>query len=261
MSNHFLRNLLAYPITDGLDLDDPKTTILRREIIQDKPFLRKIYEEWYQNIISSLPTGNGSIIELGSGGGFLEQLLPEVITSDISYFPHIKLVMNGLKLPFADSSLRAIVMVNVFHHLPSVRDFLHEASRCIMEGGAVIMIEPWLTAWSRGIYQNYHHETFSADTPVWEFASSGPLSGANGALPWIVFQRDREIFEREFPEWNIKIITPFMPFRYLLSGGVSMKSLMPGWSFPFWTGFEKCLNPNMNNLAMFVNIVINKFDQ
>ena len=29
------------------DLDDPKTTQLRRHIIQDKPLLKNIYEEWY----------------------------------------------------------------------------------------------------------------------------------------------------------------------------------------------------------------------
>ena len=40
--------LLEHPLTKSLDLDDPKTTVLRKRIIQEKPFLRKIYKEWYE---------------------------------------------------------------------------------------------------------------------------------------------------------------------------------------------------------------------
>ena len=68
----------------------------------------------------------------------------------------------------------------------------------------------------------------------WEFASSGPLSGANGALPWMVFVRDRAEFEREFPELEVARIEPFLAFRYLVSGGVSMRSLMPGFTHGVW---------------------------
>ena len=64
-----LKSLLAHPLTKGLDIDDPKTTRLRRQIIQEKYFLRKIYEEWYQSIAASLPGGEGAVLELGSGGG------------------------------------------------------------------------------------------------------------------------------------------------------------------------------------------------
>jgi len=84
------------------------------------------------------------------------------------------------------------------------------------------------------------------------------LSGANSALPWIIFDRDRTRFEREFPEWQIHTIKPFMPFRYLLSGGVSMHSLMPGWSFALWRNLENLLRPWMKSLAMFALIVLRK---
>jgi len=49
-----------------------------------------------------------------------------------------------------------------------------------------------------------------------------------------------------------------MPFRYLLSGGVSGRSLMPGWSFTFWRKLENLLQPWMNHLAMFALIVLRK---
>jgi len=45
-------------------------------------------------------------------------------------------------LPFADDTLRAIVMTDVLHHLQNLRRFFKEASRCVEVGGKVIMIEP-----------------------------------------------------------------------------------------------------------------------
>ena len=56
-------------------------------------------------------------------------------------------------------------------------------------------------------------------------------TGANAALPWILFKRDLSKCDSEFPAWNIRRVQPMMLFRYLGSGGVTMRSLMPGWSF------------------------------
>jgi hypothetical protein len=77
-------------------------------------------------------------------------------------------------------------------------------------------------------------------------------------LPWIVFERDREAFDRAFPLWRIGLIEPFMPFRYLVSGGVSMRSLMPGAAFPAWRGFETLVQPWARSLAMFALIVVDR---
>ena len=37
-----LRTWLTHPLTRGLDIDDPRTTELRRRVILEKPFLRLI---------------------------------------------------------------------------------------------------------------------------------------------------------------------------------------------------------------------------
>jgi hypothetical protein len=104
------------------------------------------------------------------------------------------------------------------------------------------------------VYSRLHHEWFDPRADSWEFPEEGPLSSANSALPWILFQRDRNIFEKEFPEWHIERIEPIMPFRYVLSGGVSMRSFAPGWSFGMWRRLESILSPWMNSLAMFARI-------
>lgn len=113
------------------------------------------------------------------------------------------------------------------------------------------MLEPWRTPWSEWVYSNLHPEPFQPDSG-WETPSTGPLSGANGALPWIVFERDRAIFEAQFPQWRIVGIELMMPFSYLLSGGVSMRSLIPGWMYGPVRSLEKRLT--QKRWAMFALI-------
>ncbi len=251
-----LKTWLEHPLTRGLDLDDPRTTDLRRRIVREKVFLRRIYEEWYEAIAANIPAGDAPVLELGSGAGFLREYVRGLITSDVFPCPGAERVLDAHELPFSDGALRGIVMTNVFHHLSRVRRFLSEAGRCVQQGGVLVMVEPWMTAWSRFVYRYLHHEPFDTETADWEFATSGPLSGANGALPWIVFQRDRAVFERDFPAWRVRLLRPMMPLRYLLSGGVSLRGLMPGGSFGFWRGCERLLTPWMEYLAMFALIVL-----
>ena len=194
-----LKTWLAHPLTRGLDIDNPCTTHLRAQIIQEKRFLRQIYQEWYQSIVTVLPLGQGAVLELGAGGGFMSNFVPDLITSELFYSPNIRAVLDGSRLPFVAKSLRAIVMTNVLHHLSQPRLFFAEATRCVRSGGVVAMIEPWVTPWSRLVYTRLHHEPFEPETPSWDLPTSGPLSGANDALPWIIFARDRAKFEQEFP--------------------------------------------------------------
>ncbi len=253
-----LKRWLAHPKTRGLDLDDPRTTALRREVVREKVFLRRIYDEWYACLSAAVPAGAGAVLELGSGGGFLRERLPELITSDVFPCPGVDRVIDAHQLPFARAELRAILMTNVLHHLSRPRQFLREAARCVRPGGVLAMIEPWLTPWSRFVYRYLHHEPFDQGTPEWEFPASGPLSGANGALPWILFCRDRERLAAEFPCWALDTVQPMMPLRYLVSGGVSLRSLVPGWSYPFWRSVERALEPALPQLAMFALVVVRR---
>lgn len=249
-----LKYLLSHPLTREIDIDDPQTTWLRRKIIKEKPFLRKIYEDWYRRVSRAVPDGPEPVLEIGAGAGFLGAYIPGLITSEVFRCPHIDVVLDAARLPFGDNSLRAVVMTNVLHHLPRPRSFFAEAARCVRPGGVMAMVEPWVSPWSTFIYRYLHHEPFRPESPEWEFPRTGPLSGANGALPWIIFERDRQTFEREFPEWQIESVVPFMPFRYLVSGGVSLRSLMPGSAFPLFHNLEQRMRPFMKAWAMFAEI-------
>lgn len=255
--NSILRNLLANPLTRGMNIDDARTTELRQRIIQEKNFLRKVYREWYTRVVAALPEGKGPVLELGAGAGFLNDFIPGLITSDVLKCPGMSIVMDACQqFPFVDESLRGIVLVNVFHHLPQPSCFFREAARCVRTGGVVVMIEPWVTRWSRLVYTKLHHEPFDPDARQWKFPVRGPLSSANGAMPWIIFERDRAKLEKLFPAWEIDEIKPMMPFRYLISGGVALRSLMPGWTFSIWRLIEDLLHPWMKIWAMFAQITL-----
>jgi hypothetical protein len=120
------------------------------------------------------------------------------------------------------------------------------------------MIEPWVTPWSRFVYTRLHHEPFLPAAAAWEFPETGPLSSANGALPWIVFARDRRQFEREFPGLGLERVELLMPFRYLVSGGVSLRNLAPAWSYRLWAGLERALAPVLHRWAMFAFVVLRR---
>lgn len=198
----------------------------------------------------------GPFLELGSGGGFLKEYMPDLITSEILQISDVDIILDGHRLPFKKAALRGIVMFDVFHHLADVKSFFSAAADCVKPGGTIVMMEPWNTAWSRRIFQHLHHEPFLPDATDWHFPDGGPLSMSNQALPWIVFERDRREFERQCPQWQLHEITPDYPFCYLLSGGLAYRSFMPGFLFEFWRSVEAILTPWMRHWAMFAKIVL-----
>ena len=253
-----VKALLTDPRTRGLDLDDPAQTAVRRRFLREKRFLCAIYEDWYRWIVASLPAGDDPVLELGSGPGFLAEYIPGLVTSEVFPCEGVRTVADARRLPFVDGGLRAIVMTDVLHHVPDVGAFFREAARTLRPGGAILMIEPWNTALARLVWTRLHHEPFEPRAERWEFAASGPLSGANTALPWIVFARDRDRFAREFPSLEVRGVEPFMPLRYLVSGGISMRALQPGWAAGVWRWIEALLTPWRSRLGMFAKIDVRR---
>ncbi len=227
-----LLELLRLPETRDIeDIDHPATTLLHRRIIRSKPFLRKLYTDFYKELRKAIPDyENKLIVELGSG---------------------------ALEMPFESSSIDAIVMLDVFHHLPDPKAFFTEAVRCLKPTGKVVMIEPANTLWSRFIYMHFHHELFDPGAG-WTLDTTGPLSGGNGAMPWIVFCRDRKRYEQEFPGLRIVGIRRHTPLRYLLSGGFTLRQLVPSAGYQFFRLLEMVLSPANAFLAMFQTIELEK---
>jgi SAM-dependent methyltransferase len=171
--------------------------------------------------------------------------------------PSNDLTFSALDMPFANEELSALLMIDTFHHIPDAEQFFREADRVLMKDGYIIMIEPANSIWGRFIYKNFHHEPFDVNGG-WAIPESGPLSGANGALPWIVFERDAGLFQSRFPGFVIEEIKYHTPLRYLVSGGVSFKQLVPGFSYGFFAGIDKIASSLFPGFSMFVTVKLKK---
>lgn len=248
--------MLKYQIP--YDLDSPERTIFHGKIIVENRFLHKIYADWYQTLQKHIPASHsGRLVELGSGGGFIKEVIPQVVTSDILDLPDVDAQFSALDMPFDDESISALLMINTFHHLPDSRAFLDEADRVLQPGGKIIMIEPANSWWGRKIYQNFHHEDFDP-LGSWQIEQDGPLSDANGALPWIVFERDRSLFVDRYPAFKIGTVAYQQPLAYLLSGGFSFRPIVPAALYPLVKGIDRLLAGLSFNLSLFMLIVVEK---
>jgi SAM-dependent methyltransferase len=240
------------------DLDDPKATLAHRDIILQKPFLKHLYKDWYDVFILKTKTIKPGIhLEIGSGGGFYKDVFPEVITSDILPLPNVDKVFSAEDMPFNENELASIVMLNVFHHIPKPYLFLKEAQRTLVKGGKIIMIEPANSALGRFIYKRFHHEPFD-ETGGREIQAGNPLSNSNQALPYIYFQRDLELFKKEFPQLKINSVKYHSPFMYVISGGVSRSAMLPYFMYGFLKGIEWLLSPFNKQIGLFCTIEVEK---
>ena len=245
-----LKRILRTP-----DLTSPESARNHHDLLFKKAYIRRLYGEWYNNFIAeiqSLP--RGKYIEIGSGGGFLKTVFPEVITSDILPFPNMDMVFNAEQIPFRNEELACIMMLNVFHHIHRPFLFLREAERTLVPGGKILMVEPANSIFSRFIYKNFHHEPFQENAG----RELTEQENANQALPYIYFQRDRDWLENEFSGLRIEEIKYHTPFRYLISGGMSTIQLLPAFTFDFITKLEQLVEPLNMHLGLFCSITVSK---
>ena len=240
------------------DLDGHETVSAHAQTIRSKGFLRHLYSEFYNQISTAGGYDDrGVFVEVGSGGGFIKEVLPDVITSDVVLHDGIDEVFAAESMPFANESVKGIFILNSFHHFSEPALVLGEFERVLLKGGYAVMIEPANTWWGRLIYTHLHHEPFDP-SGGWSLPKSGRLSGANGALPWIVFERDREAFSNLFQPLAIDSVTYHTPFSYLISGGLTWRQLAPTWGYSFVRTMERLLSPVSKTLGMFMTIVIKK---
>ena len=249
------------PESSGIaDLDAPASAMAHRRIIRNKPWLHRLYSDFYRIFVQAVPDPDGKVlVEVGSGGGFLKEMVQPVITSDILELAGVDCVFGGEKMPFASCSVDAFFLFDALHHMADPAAFLAEARRCLTPGGRVVMIEPANTPWSRLIYRHLHHEPFNSSAG-WRIPGEGPLSRANGALPWIIFVRDRVMFQSQFKALEISRLVLHTPFCYLLSGGLSYKCVFPIWIYSSVKALEWLLSPLNRWIGMFMTVELRKKD-
>jgi SAM-dependent methyltransferase len=254
-----LKRRFELPEVRGIDHDSPELVQIHRRLIARKPFLKNLYREHYRELERNLQgIPDGIVLELGSGGGFLKDVLPRVVTTDLHSEPHLDRTMSADRLELADESVAAILMLNVFHHLPDPAAFLREASRVLKPGGRVVLVEPAHTMLWKRLYRLFSPEPYDETRPTWGFPPAGRFSGANVPQAWIVLERDRARFDKEFPRLRLRSRRDHTAFLYVLSGGIWFRGIVPAWSFPFFLGVERALSPAMRWLASQTTFVLEK---
>jgi SAM-dependent methyltransferase len=259
-----LRALLAEPALAGLDPDSEAFSIAHRQVLDDKPMLRALfvgfYEECFQMDRRWFGATSGKTLEVGSGTALIKQVRPEVITSDIKALPFVDVVAPADRLPFEPASLRAVYGVNVFHHLPDPRAFFREMLRVLAPGGGVVLIEPFYGPAARVLFQRLHKsEGFDPTVASWSAPEpGGPFSGANQALSFVVFTRDRRTFESEFSGLELVADRPHTQLSYLASGGLNFRQLVPRRLTGAVRRLERALEPLDPWIALQHTVVLRK---
>jgi SAM-dependent methyltransferase len=253
---------LPHPRLKNLALGSPEWFAAQRSMIRCKPLVRHCYDLWCQLLLADAdsvpsPWSGYPVLELGSGSSYIKEIRPEIITSDVA--PGIAdMVIDGRKLPFADNSLRAIFLTHVFHHIPDIEQFLREARRVLVPGGVISIVDETHTPFARFFFGKIHPEPYDDRTQSWSFAEGNSMLDSNQALTWIVFDRDRGRFEREFPELIFEQ-RRFLPwFGYLMSGGVNLRTFFPAFLTPAVNAADKFLRRFDSVFAIHWHITIRK---
>jgi SAM-dependent methyltransferase len=211
-----------------------------------------VYNDFYDRIVSEcLP---GLTIEIGGGIGNLKRRLPRVIATDIQFGPWLDCVADAQHLPFPDGLAKNIVMVDVLHHIEFPVRFFREAVRVLRPGGRIVMIEPAITWGSTLFYRLLHHEPvrMSADPLIDGTCDPGrdPYD-SNQAIPTMIATRDRQRFERLFPNLKISRVVWFSFATYPLSGGFKRWSLIPQRLTPYALRFESTIERALGRFGAF----------
>jgi len=259
----FLRRWLLDPRVRSLDPDSTDFSVAHRRVLMSKPLVQGLFRSFYQRcraLDERYFSGSGIRVEIGSGAGFIAETYADVVTSDVKLLPFVQLVCRGERMPFRDGSVRALYAINTFHHIPSPGAFFSELDRVLHPGGGAVLIEPYFGPVARRLFAGLHaSETFDMAATRWEApAEAGPFSQANQALSWVVFVRDRARFEREFPRIEIVADEPHTHLRYLLSGGVNFRQLLPSVAEPLIVGAERVLSPFNRLLALQHSVVLRR---
>ena len=258
-----LLDSLREPLLDGMDVDGLNRLGLHRKMLEKKRMLRETFTEFhhlFRSLDQQFLFGTGIEVELGAGVSPMRDSYPEVLATDIVAAPNLDGVVNAEAMAFEDKSVKTIYGQNCFHHFPHPDEFFHELDRVLVPGGGAILLEPYYGLFATFLYKRlFRTEGFDKDYLSWETPVAGPMNGANQALSYIVFIRDRDQFELKHP--SLKIVHQQLAgnyMKYLLSGGLNFRQLLPDSFTGFVCRLERLMTPFNRWIALHHIIVIRK---
>ncbi len=164
----------------------------------------------------------------------LRGLYADWYVTDLVKAPWHDREVSAETLPFGDSTLGALVLFDVLHHLPAPGRFLAEATRVLRAGGRLIMCEPYIGPLSYPVYKFLHEESLDMRVDPLREQPEGTACdpfAANQAIPTLLFGRSLATFRRTFPGLTLQRLEYLSGPSYPASGGFRRRPLLP---LPLW---------------------------
>jgi SAM-dependent methyltransferase len=217
----------------------------------ERPLVRRQYADFYKRIVNRLSDVDGPTIELGSGIGKFKQFNSNAVITDVEPTRWADSVVDAERLPYADSTIANVVLLDVFHHLADPARFLDEAVRVLKPGGRVVLVDPYCSSLSTLVYWRFHHERTDLNASPFEHdAQTGvaPLE-SNQARATLVFFEHRGEYARRWPALPVVATERFAFVVYPLTGGFTRTPLLPKLLYTPLTLVERVLQPAAPLLA------------
>jgi SAM-dependent methyltransferase len=230
---------------------------LSAQIIRADDYLFSEYKYITERLISGLNLEFGIdkplVMEVGSAGGITKSLLKDVVTTDVRSAIGVDLLIEKNQLPTETESLDGLFGKDVLHHISEIQIHFDEIVRTLKVGASAIYSEPNWNIFSRLVFTFLHPEPFYLEAKSWAFDTTDPMF-ANQALPYIVFERDRNIFFIQNPNLHFTIFPPTLGLSYLLGGGVYNRTIIPSRFLIKLSNWERKF-PHWMNLVGFNRII------
>jgi len=202
---------------------------------------------------------NGKRIELGAGSSFFNKVDSNIEKTDVVKGPDIDRVVDATKMPYKKNEIKTFFSVFFFHYLQNPYKFLDEVCRCCKKNGGVILIEPFHGPLSRFIHNHMHKNEFYDRNASAIKNTNLPMSDANQALSHIVFFREKFFFKKKYSSLEIVQFRKINSYlRYIMSGGINFKQLLPDFMIPIIRLVEIIFTPISYFFCIHYLIVIRK---
>jgi SAM-dependent methyltransferase len=259
----WLLDRLRDPSVNDIDVDGDGRLTAHSKMLARKRMLREVFTEFHHSfhrLDQQYFSASGLQVELGAGIAPMRDSFPYVLATDIVHGPHLDRALDAEAMDMADGSVRSLFGQNCFHHFPHPQRFFAEAERVLAPGGGIVLIEPYYGPLATFLYKRlFRTEGFDKAYPSWETPATGPMNGANQALSYIVFIRDKNQFDQRFP--GLELVHQELAgnyLKYLLSGGLNFRQLCPDGMSPLVDFMQWCLRPFNRWLALHHTIVVRK---
>jgi SAM-dependent methyltransferase len=244
------------------DTQAQEQLLRHRRVWEQKPILRRIYNEEFFARLLAFRKQDGLCVEVGAGPGFFKRVAPGIISTDLIWCPWLDAIADAQKLPFRDASVANVFGMDMLHHLAAPMTFLTEVSRVLKPGGRLILVEPWITPFSYFIFRFLHQERCDLSETPWlaNPPSAAPPKMAfdgNQAIPYLLFgPRHRASALEALPELKLLALETFCLFAYLLSGGFKPMNLLPEFLYPAVSKFERFTSPLWRRAAALRAVLV-----